>query len=302
MAGQAALDHLVIAVAGRGHQRHAGQRESVHRGQQVVADQRNVLNAFAVELEQKLLNLAAALLRFFVQRNAYLAVGRGHGARRQAGVFALNIEVANLAEIEQLFIKPAPERHAAPVHVVRQVVNQRQAVAHRVAVYAVQKNKINVVDRLAFFKAVNQVQRRAADALDGGQVQLHRAGLDFNRLRAEFECALVGQMRILHPKRHAAGAGAVFGGKVAGDAFGFAVDDEIDGTLAVQQHVLGTVAGDQRKAHALEHRLQQAGGGRGELDEFKAHQAHRVVKQVGHGVPCEIWHGRACRLQHTLDA
>ena len=166
---------------------------------------------------------------------------------------------------------------------MRQVVDQLQAVAHRVTVHAVEKHKIDVVDRLAFFKPVNQVQRRAADALDGGQVQLHRAGLDFNRLRAEFEGALVGHVRILDPKGHAAGAGAVFGGEVAGDAFGFAVDDEVDVALTVQQHVLGTVAGDQRKAHALEYRLQHAGHGRGELDKFKAHQAHRVVKQVGHG-------------------
>ena len=283
MAGQAAVEHLVVNLVGGGHQRYTGQLQPVHSGHQVVANQRNVLNAFAVELHQELFNLAAALLGLFVQGNADFSVRRGHGARGQTGVLALNIKVTDLAEVEKLLVKRPPKCHAPAVHVVREVVNQLQAVAHRVAVYPVKKQKVDVVDRFAVFKAVNQVQRRPANAFDGGQIQLHRSGLDLNGLRAQCQRTLVGQVRILDPKRHAACARSVLSGKVSRLAVGFAVDDEVDMPLAVQHHVFGAVPGHQREAHALKNRLQQARGGRGELDEFKAHQAHWVVKQVGHG-------------------
>jgi hypothetical protein len=69
--------------------------------------------------------------------------------------------------------------------------------------------------------------------------------------------------------------------KVGGQAARLAVDDEVAVALAVQQHVLAAVAGHQAEAHLLEQRLQHAGRGRRELDEFEAHQAHRVVEQVG---------------------
>ncbi len=87
------------------------------------ADQRDVLDAFAVELHQEFFDLAAALLGLFVQRDADLAVGRGHGLGRQAGVFALDVEVADLAEVEQLLVEVGPEAHATAVHVVREVVD-----------------------------------------------------------------------------------------------------------------------------------------------------------------------------------
>src|SRR6478609_10799417 len=74
MAGQPRLKHLVVDVVGRGHQRHAGQPELVDGVEQVVAQERDVLDALAVELHQVLLDLAGALLRLLVQRNTDLAV------------------------------------------------------------------------------------------------------------------------------------------------------------------------------------------------------------------------------------
>ena len=90
-------------------------------------------------------------------------------------------------------------------------------------------------------------------------------------------------VRVLDAERHAAGAGAVFGGKEAGHTFGLAVDDEIDVALAVQHHVLGAVFGHQGETHTLEHRLQHTCSGRRKLHKLKTHQAHRVVKQIAHG-------------------
>ena len=57
VAGQALLEHLVVDVVRRRHQRHAGERELVDGREQVVGEQRHVLDALAVELHQELLDL-----------------------------------------------------------------------------------------------------------------------------------------------------------------------------------------------------------------------------------------------------
>jgi hypothetical protein len=69
VAGQALGQHLVVDVVGCGHQRHAGHLQRVDAGQQVVGEQRHVLDALAVELHQELFDLPAPL-PILVQRNA----------------------------------------------------------------------------------------------------------------------------------------------------------------------------------------------------------------------------------------
>ena len=282
VAGQALLEHLVVHVVGRRHQRHAGHRQLVDGGKDVVGEQCHVLDALAVEPHQELFDLPRALGRFLVQRDADLAVGRGHRLAGEAGVFALDVEVADLAEVEQLLVVLRPERHAPAVDVVREMVHDLQAHAHRMARHAVEPLEVDVVDALAVFEAVDQVQRRAADAFDRRQPQLHRAGGNLDRLRAEFERAGIRLVRILDAERQRAGARPVLGGKVAGQALGLAVDDEVDVALPVQQHVLAAVARDQAEAELLEQRLQHVGRGRRELDELEPHQAHGVVDRIGH--------------------
>src|SRR6185295_11902459 len=110
------------------------------------------------------LDLPGRARRFLVQRYPDLAVGRGHRARREAGVFALDVEVADLAEVEDLLVEARPVPHAPAVDVVRQVVDDLEAVAARMAPGAAEKFEIDVVDRAAFVESVDQVQRRAADA------------------------------------------------------------------------------------------------------------------------------------------
>ncbi|MNH54606.1 hypothetical protein D3C87_1748410 [compost metagenome] len=97
-----------------------------------------------------------------------------------------------------------------------------------------------------------------------------------DRLSAEFQCAVVGFLRILDAERHAAHGWAVFGGEVRRDAVRFVVEDQVDCALTVQVHVLGAVGRDFGEAHDLEDRLQGARHRRCELNEFKAHQAHWV--------------------------
>src|SRR3990167_9004198 len=237
VAGQAGVQHFVIDLVGRGGQLHAGHAQLVHHVQQVVADQRDVLDAFTVELHQEFFDLAAALLGLFVQRDADLAVRRRHGLGRQTGVFALDVEVADLAEVEQLLVEVGPETHAAPVHVVREVVDQVQAVAHGAAVHAYDEFKVDVADGLAVFKPVDQIQRRTTNALDGGQAQFHGAGGDLDWLGAQLQCAVVSLVRILHTEGQATGRRATLGTKVGGLAVGLAVQDEVDAVLAVQHHI-----------------------------------------------------------------
>ena len=243
-----------------------------------------MLDPLAVELHQELLDLPGALLRFLVERDADLAVGRGHRLRREAGVLALDVEVADLAEVEEALVEAGPERHPAAVDVVRQVIERLQAVADRAPIDAGQELEVDVVDRLAVLEAVDQVERRAADALDRRQAQLHRPGRHLERLRAELERARVGLVRIADAKGEPARRRPVLGGEVAGVALRLAVDDEVDVALAEQDDVLRAVLGDLREAELLEHRLERSRLGRRELDELEAHQAHRVLEQISHAV------------------
>src|SRR5574337_1943034 len=223
VAGKALLEQLVVHVVGRAHQRYAGELQRVDRRQQVVAAQRDVLDPLAVELHQEFLDLAAAAAaRVLVQRDPDQAVGGGHRAAREPGVFALDVEAADLAEVEDALVERAPERHPAVVDVVRQVVDRPQAVAGRTAVDPGHELEVDVVDRLAVLEPVDQVQRRTADPLDRRQAQLHRAGGNVDRLGTELERTRVGAVRIAHPEGERARAGSVLGGEVACQAPGLA--------------------------------------------------------------------------------
>jgi hypothetical protein len=62
--------------------------------------ERDVLDALALVLAQELLDLALVVLAL-VQRDADLAAGAGHRLGEQAGLLALDVEVADLAEVEE---------------------------------------------------------------------------------------------------------------------------------------------------------------------------------------------------------
>jgi len=157
-----------------------------------------------------------------------------------------------------------------------QVIDDLQPRPHRVAVYAFDKDKINVVDRAAFTVAVNQVQRRAANAFDGRQVQFHWSGRDMHRLCAQFQRAVVGLLRVAHAKSHAADRRAVLGRKVGRNTVGLVIEDQVDIALTVQMNIFGTVGRHLGEAHDFKHRLKGIGNRGREFDKFKAHQAHRV--------------------------
>ena len=60
------------------------------------------------------------------------------------------------------------ESHAAAIDVVSQVIDFREAAAFGMTVDAVEELKVDVVNRVARRIAIDQVKRRAANALDRG--------------------------------------------------------------------------------------------------------------------------------------
>src|SRR5690349_19929108 len=108
-----------------------------------------MLDPLAVELHQEFLDLAGGPRGFLVQRNTDPAVGRRHGARSETGVLALDVEVANLAEAEDPLVEAGPVRHPPAIDVVRQVIDDPEAVSFRMTVDAIDELKVDVVDRCA---------------------------------------------------------------------------------------------------------------------------------------------------------
>ncbi len=125
-----------------------------------------MLYALAVVRHEKFFNLAATA-RLFVERNTDLAIGGGHRFRQQSRVLTFDIEIADFAEVEQLLVIARPVAHAAPIHIVSEVVKGMKTEARGFSVHALQPMEINVVDTLPFRIAVDEVENGTADAANG---------------------------------------------------------------------------------------------------------------------------------------
>ena len=181
----------------------------------------------------------------FVDRDADLAVGARHRLGAQPGQLTLDVEIADLAEIEELFVKPGPQRHAALVHVVGQMVDRTEPDPGRRHARD-QGHEIDIVDRV-FAVAVDEVDEAAADPLDRRDVELHRPDLAVHRLGAEPDRPVIGRRRVLDPERDRADRGPMQPGKRLGKALGLGIDDEIDPALAVERDVLSSGAAPPRQ-------------------------------------------------------
>src|SRR6185312_2593714 len=166
----ARVDTFVIGV-GRVLKGQAAAAEHIDRSIDVVCAEGDVLNAFAVILPQILLDLALVVLRL-VDGDADLAARTGHRAREEARLFALDVEVADLAEVEQPLVEAFPNVHVATLHVVREVINARETWVLRGR--RGNRPEVDVINR-AIAVSVDEVDERAADAFDAGDVELHRA-------------------------------------------------------------------------------------------------------------------------------
>jgi hypothetical protein len=104
-----------------------------------------VLDAFAVVRVQVFLDLRLGVRRL-VDRDADLAARARQRARREAGLLALDVEVADLAEAEELLVELRPHVHAARVDVVRKVVDLEKSRALGIRLDARDRHEVHVVD------------------------------------------------------------------------------------------------------------------------------------------------------------
>src|SRR3546814_2787087 len=74
-------------------------------------------------------------------RDANLAVGGGHRFRRQSGIFALDVEIADLAKARDPLVERRPMRHAAAIDIVGQMIDQLHPRTDRVAIDAVLRSE-----------------------------------------------------------------------------------------------------------------------------------------------------------------
>ncbi len=124
MARKPLFQHLIIGIGRRRGKRCAAGFQLIPTGNQIVTGKGNVLNALPIIEAQKFLNLTTTPSAFFIQRNANFAIGRGHRARREARIFALNVKIADFAEVKDALIKAGPMVHSAAINIVRQVIDQ----------------------------------------------------------------------------------------------------------------------------------------------------------------------------------
>jgi hypothetical protein len=250
-----------------------------------------VLDALAVVGVEVFLHLRA-IVRGFVDRDADLAAGAGHRLGLQARELSLDVEVADLAEIEEALVELRPLGHAAAVHVVREVVHagkpgarRRGRLAPPEGFEAGKRLEVHVVDGVAvgvLGVAVDEINERVADALHRRDVELARARARLDAPRAALDELVVGARRVLDPPGHGAHAGAVAAREVLRERARLGVDDKVHAALLEEQHVLVPVLRHRLEAHALEERPERLRVGGGVLDELEAVGVDRVFPGAVH--------------------
>src|SRR5690606_2738858 len=241
----------VIGVR-RGHEIHAIGAQLTYGRVDVVGGQGDVLDAFTVVLADEFLDLRLVVGRL-VDRDADLAARRGHGAGEQTGELAFDIEVADLAEVGDTLVEAGPHVHLPAAHVVGQVVDALQTDSIVVGAAAFDVLEVDVIDALVAI-AVDQIQQRAADAFDAGNVQLAEVGVaahQFGPLLLDVGGGLGG---VLDPEGHGAGTGAMLLAEGTYVAGGTAIEHDVDVVLLEQPYLFGAVLGGFGETHRSEER------------------------------------------------
>src|ERR1700726_5783 len=167
---QPRIDLREIGVGRRRHERQARRAQAFDGAMDILAAAGDVLDAFAAIDLQIFLDLAG-IAGILVDRNPDLAVGTGQRARQQARRPALDVEEANLAEVEQLFVEAGPDVHAAAMNVMGEVVEIEQSRADRPRIALAEPIELGIIGRTLGAIAIDEIQQAAADALDGGYVE-----------------------------------------------------------------------------------------------------------------------------------
>src|ERR1700676_3216113 len=167
---QARVDLLEVGFGRGRHERQADVTQALDGRVDILRAAGDVLDALAaidVEIFLDLAGIAGVL----VDRNPYLAVGAGQRAGEQAGGATLDVKEADLAEVEQFFVKAGPDIHAAAMDVVGEMVEIEQARARRLRILRAQPFELGVIGRTLGAIAIDEIEQAAADALDGGNVE-----------------------------------------------------------------------------------------------------------------------------------
>src|SRR5262249_6333227 len=149
-------------------------------------------------------------------------------ARGEPGLLALDVEVADLAEVEKLLVELRPRVHAAHVDVVREVVDLQQARALRILRHTRRRDEVHVADREVTSISrisVDEIDEAAADALYRRDVELHRSHFAGVWLGAKLQRTLVRLRSVLHAHGKRARARPVHARKRLREAVRFAIDD-----------------------------------------------------------------------------
>ena len=238
-----------------------------------AGDVLDALAAIDVEIFLDLAGIAGVL----VDRNPDLAVRAGQRPREQARGAALDIEKANLPEIEQPFVEAGPDIHAAAMDVVGEMIEIKQPGAFRPRISCAEPVELGVVGRALRAVAIDEIQQAAADALDRGDIERLLRRRNIGRLGAERQRALIGPLRIDDAERHRGRARPVRGDKGEAVRARLFVDEIIDVALAIDRDLPGPVARHRHIAHQPEQRVQLFGSRVRVFDELKAVGAHRIV-------------------------
>src|SRR6266481_2509382 len=157
-----------------------------------------------------------------------------------------------------------------------EVMQARERARPRLS--ARQGNEIDVVDG-EIAVAVDEVDQAVADAVDAGDVELHRRGARRHVPGAKVERMLVRKGGVAHAKSHRRyrrhGAGRAV-----------RVDDQVHRALPVEHHLARAVARERHEAHALQQvaeGLRLAGGVFDELDAVHSQRIGRLGRRAQGG-------------------
>ena len=199
----------------------------------------------------------------------------------EARQLSLDVEIADLAEVEEALVEAGPFVQATAIDVVRQVVDVIEADALRLRVGLAEPLEIDIVDRAFRAVAVDEIDLQAADSLDAQDLELVGTDLRLDGLGAHGKSTVIGVSGIGHPERHGRRGRAVLGREALREGAGLRVDDEVDVALAIERDVLRAVFRDHAEAHDLEQAIQRLRIGMAELHELEAVGSHGVLFGYG---------------------
>src|SRR5436190_14691280 len=139
------------------------------------------LAAVDVEIFLDLSGIAGIL----VDRNPDLAIRTGQGPREQSGRAALDVEKADLAEVEQFFVEAGPHVHTAAMDVMGEMIDVIEPRARGMRIARAQPFELVIIGRALGAVAIDEIKHAAADAPDGGNIERLPRGRDIGRLRPE---------------------------------------------------------------------------------------------------------------------